>query len=79
MPKIVDRGYLVDLLNQCYCDQEGNCFFCFTKNCIYCKKSVIVEDKLRKKKFSSSNSSVVLWKVTYYKNDPSILTIIPVH
>ena len=79
MPRIVDRGYLVDLLNQSYRDQEGNCFFCFTKNCIYSKKSVIVDDKLRKKIINSSNSSVVLWKVTNYKNDPSILTIIPVH
>ena len=49
MPRFIDRGYLVDLLNQCYCDQEDNCF-CFTPNCAYRKKSMIVEEELRKKK-----------------------------
>ena len=50
MPRFIDRGYLVDLLNQCCCDQEDNCFFCFTPNCAYRKKSMIVEEELRKKK-----------------------------
>ena len=50
MPRIVDRGYLADLLNRCCCHQEANCFFSFTPNCIYCKKSVIVEEELQKKK-----------------------------
>ena len=29
MPRIVDRGYLADLLSRCCCDQEANCFFFF--------------------------------------------------
>ena len=78
MRRIVDRGYLIDLLNQCYCKQEGDCLFCFGINFKYCKKSVIVEE-FRKNKFSSSNSGVVLWKIVYYRNDPSVLTIIPVN
>ena len=78
MPRIVDRGYLIDLLNQCYCKQEDDCLFYFGINCKYCKKSVIVEE-FRKNEFNSSNSGVVLWKITYYRNDPSVLTIIPVN
>ena len=42
-------------------------------------KSVIVEEELQKNKFNSSNASVVLWKITYYRNDLSVLTIIPVN
>ena len=79
MPRIVDSGYLIGLLNQCYCKQEDNCLFCFGINCKYCKKSVIVEEELRKNKFKSSNSGAVPWKITYYRNDPSVLTIIPVN
>ena len=79
MPRIVDRGYLTDLLNQCHCEQEDNCLFYFAINYKYCKKSVIVEEELQKNKFNSSNAGVVLWKITYYRNDPSFLTIIPVN
>ena len=79
MPRIDDRGYLIDLLNQCYCEQGYNCLFCFEVNCKYCKKSVIAEEEFRKNKFNSTNSGVVLWKITCYRNDPSILTIIPVN
>ena len=79
MTRIVDRGYLIDLLNQCYCQQEDNSLFCFQINCEYCKKSVIVEEEPRKNKFNGSNSCVVLWKITYYRNDLSVLTIIPVN
>ena len=28
MPRITDKGYLVDLLNQCYSNQEDNWVFC---------------------------------------------------
>ena len=44
MPRIVDRGYLIDLLNPCYWEQEDNPLFRFRINCKYCKKSVIFED-----------------------------------
>ena len=42
-------------------------------------KSVIVEEELQKNKFNSSNAGVVLWKITYYRNDLSVLIIIPVN
>lgn len=45
MPRITDKGYLVDLLNQCYSNQEDNWVFL----CVYCKKAVIVEEELREK------------------------------
>ena len=54
------RGYLTDLLNQCYCEEEDNFLFCSGINCEYCKKSVIIEEELRENKFNSSNSGVVL-------------------
>ena len=76
MPRIVNRKYLIELLDQCYCDQENNCFFCNDANC---KKANIIEEQLKTKKFNTLNSKVHVWKITYYKNDPSILTIIPVH
>ena len=79
MPRIVNRKYLIELLDQCYYDQENNCFFCSDANCKFCKKANILEEKLRTKKFNTLNSKVHVWKITYYKNDPSILTIIPVH
>ena len=79
MHRIVDRGYLIDLLNHCYCKQEDICLFCFGINCKYCKKSVIAEEELRKNKFNSSNSGVVFWKITFYRSDPAVLTIIPVN
>ena len=44
MPRIVDRGYLIDLLNQCYWEQEDNSLFRFRIDYKYCKKSVIFED-----------------------------------
>ena len=40
---------------------------------------MIVEEELQKNNFNSSNSGVVLWKTTYDRNDPSVLTIIPVN
>ena len=79
MPRIVNRKYLIELLDQCYCDQENNWFFCGDANCKFCKKANILEERLRTRKFYTSNSKVHVWKITYYKNDPSILKIIPVH
>ena len=54
-------------------------FFCGDANCKFCKKANILEEQLRTKKINTLNSKVHVWKITYYKNDPSILTIIPVH
>ena len=78
MVRIVNREYLVDLLEQNYKDQVKNCSFWRDSNCKFCKKSKILEEELRKKN-NTKNSDVVVSKITYYKNDPSILTIFPVH
>ena len=42
------------------------------KNQRYLKKNL-------EKKSNAWNSVVDVWKISYYKNDPSILTIFPVH
>ena len=66
MVRKVDRQYLTDLVKQNYCDQELNCFFV---------EKIIINFS----KFSTLNSDALVWKITYYKNNPSILTIFPVH
>ena len=79
MPRIVNRKYLIEFSDQCYCDQGNNCSFCGDPNYRFRKKANILEEQLRIKKFSTSSSKVNVWKVTYYKNDPIVLTIISVH
>ena len=79
MVRIVDRKYLVELVKQNYCGQETNCFFCGEINYRFCKKSTILEEELRKKKLNTSNCDVNVWKISYYKNDPTALTIFSVH
>ena len=39
---------------------------------------MLLEEGLRKRKFSTLNSDVLDWKITYYHNDLSILNIFPV-
>ena len=75
MVRLVNRAYLVDLLEQYYKEQERNCSFCGDSNCILCKKSKILEEKLRKNKFNTFNS----WKISHNRNDPSLLTLFPEH
>ena len=75
MVRLVNREYLVDLVEQYYKEQERNCSFCGNSNCIFCKTSKILEEELIKKKnINIFNSDVVTWKISHYKNDPSILT-----
>ena len=45
---------------------------------IFLKKTKILEQELRKKN-NTCNSDVIVWKISYYQNDPSILTIFPEH
>ena len=49
MVRIVNREYLVDLVEQNYKDQEKNCSFCCDSNCRLCKKSKILEEEPKKK------------------------------
>ena len=39
MTIIVDRFYIVKLVDQCYMEQERNCYFCQKHNCRFCKRS----------------------------------------
>ena len=44
----------------------------------FLEESKILKEELRKK-INALNSDVVVWKMSYYKNDPSVLTTFPVH
>ena len=78
MARIVDRHYLINLLNQCYVEQEVNYYFCMERKCRFCKRSLIVEDELRIKKFNYERQSVFLWTISYYKKVLDNLVIEPV-
>ena len=73
--RVVDREYLIQLLNEYYNQIESNCSFCKKKNCSYCKKPNFLEDKLRLKKFNTLNSDVLKWKIMYENNDTRIVAI----
>ena len=49
MVRLVNREYLVDLAEQYYKEQERNCSICGDSNCIFCKKSNMLEEEFRKK------------------------------
>ena len=49
MVRLVNREYLVDLIEQYYKEQERNCSICGDSNCIFCKKSNMLEEEFRKK------------------------------
>ena len=60
-------------MNQCYKNQEENFYFCFKVNCVFCSTSFDIEEELRKNKFNTQNTCVVLWRILYSKT--SQLTI----
>ena len=78
MVRTVDRDYLVQLVDQYYNEQEENFLFCDGLNCPFCKNQCFLR-KESGKKINSLNSDVNVWKISYYKNYPSILTIFLVH
>ena len=45
----------------------------------FSKKLKILEEEIREKKFNTLKYDAVVQKVSYYKNEPNILTIFPVH
>ena len=49
MVRLVNKEYLVDLVEQYYKEQKRNCSFCSDSNCIFCKNSKILEGELKKK------------------------------
>ena len=61
--RIVNRKFLIELLDEYYKQQEN---FCEAK-CSFCQKSYFLEEELRNCKFSTSNFGVLVWKITYIK------------
>ena len=43
MARIIDCDYLISLVNECYSEQESNCYFYMEEGCRSRKKSLIVE------------------------------------
>ena len=78
MSRLVDRHYLVSLLNQCYLDQQNNCNLCFERSCKFCEKTQRVKYQLSLKNYNGVNANVELWLILYMINYTSIITIKPV-
>ena len=77
--RVVNRDYLIELVDEYYKWQQSNCFFCKDKNCKICKKTSLLEEELRLKKLNTLKYDAVVWKIGYYKSDPSMLTVFPEH
>ena len=72
MGRIVDHEYLVSCLNQCYIEQENNCYFCFGGHCRFCRRTEVLEHQLCVKKFSRKNADVTLWLILYNGQNKNI-------
>ena len=73
MVRTVDRSYLIDLVNQCYKNQEDNCYFCFKVDCVFCNTSSNNEEELKKKSLILKTLVYLFWRILYSKT--SQLTI----
>lgn len=71
MVRTVDRDYLVQLLDQYYYEQE--------ENCLLCGGRLSFQISIFRKKIKALISDVSVWKISYYENDPSIVTVFPAH
>ena len=78
MARTVNRQYLIQLVKQFYNDQEKVVFSVVVVTVILQKIKRYLKKNLEKKS-NAWNSNVDVWKISYYKNDPSILTIFPEH
>ena len=56
--RVVNRDYLIELVDEYYKQQQSNCFFC--KDFFFCKKTSLLEEELRLKKLNTLNSDVVV-------------------
>ena len=65
MGRRVDRKYLVSCFNQCYVEQENNCYFCFGGHCGFFKRSEVLEHQFCVKRFNGKNADVMLWLISY--------------
>ena len=76
--RIVNIKFLIESLDKYYKQQENFCSFCHEDKCSFCQKSYFLEEELRNRKFSTSNSGVLVWKITYMKKYTNIVTLGPV-
>ena len=63
MGRMVDPEYLVSCLNQCYVEQENNCYLCFGGCCQFCRRTELLEHELCVKTFNGKNADVILWLI----------------
>ena len=56
--RVVNRDYLIELVDEYYKQQQSNCLFC--KDFFFCKKTSLLEEELRLKKLNTLNSDVVV-------------------
>ena len=73
--RIVSREFLNDMLDEYY---KNFCPFCRKSNCCFCQRSYFFEEELRNCKLSTLNSGVLIWKITFMKKNPNIVTLRPV-
>ena len=76
--RFVSRDFLNDMLDEYYKQLEKVCFFCHKSNYCFCQRSYFFEEELRNCKFSTLNLGVLVWKITYLKKNPNIVTLHPV-
>ena len=72
MVRTVNRQYLIQLVKQFYNDQEKVVFSVVVVT-VFLQKIKRYLKKNLEKKSNAWNSNVDVWKISYYKNDPSIL------
>ena len=63
MGRMVDREYLVSCLNQCYVEQENNCYLRFGGHFQFRRRTELLEHQLCVKKFNGKNADVKLWLI----------------
>ena len=64
-------------MNQSYIDQEKIFCFCLRSICIFCKRTVSLEEELRKKGFNAENANVKKWFLNYFQRNKNEITIFP--
>ena len=78
MVRTVNRQYLIQLVKQFYNDRKKIVFSVVVVTVFSAKNQRYLKKNLEKKS-NAWNSDVDVWKISHYKNDPSILTIFPMH
>ena len=78
MVRTENRQYSIQLVKQ-FCNDQEKIVFSVVVVTVFSAKNQRYLKKNLEKKANAWNSVVDVWKISYYKNDPSILTFFPVH